>query len=196
MKATIVLLFLFFSFSCFAQNKIVFEKKKNPTRTYEIQTPAACDIIFINGKINGYVSDIKDSFLVVRIFNPGKIDNAKEKIAEAKKIMKDKSLTKRERENEVVKYLYRDSLKLPLSSVTRMKFFSAQKRSKYFLVYAASFILAAGLTELTINLLPTRSDNRNATDVLIVLVEFSAIMAVDYSMFVKRINPHKWQVRK
>src|ERR1051326_92435 len=176
-----------FPFICFSQNKILFEKKKNPKSHYEISIPAYCDVIFLNGKIGGYISDVRDSVLVMRIFNPGKIENVKEKIAEAKRIKKDRSLSKREREAKLVKYLYRDSVQLPLSAVMQMRFYSAQKRSKYFLVAAASFLIATAMTELYVNNIPPPSEH-DLSSGFYLIAGFSVIYFVDYNLFVKRIN--------
>ena len=180
---------------CLSQNKITFEKKKNSSRHFEIETPAYCDVLFLNGKVNGYVTDLKDSSLVIRIFNPGKIDSIKKIMAEAKKTKKDKSLTERERKNKLVKYIYRDSLTLPLSVVRQVKFYSSQKKSKYILTYAASFIIAAGFTEFYVNFLDPFPEH-DVTDAAVIVGGFSAILCADYNLFVKRIKPKKWRVLK
>ena len=195
MNYRIIFLYILLCSQSFGQNKIIFEKKNNPSRHYEIETPAYCDILFMNGKINGYVSEVKDSVLVVRIFNPGKMDKMKDKMDDTKNIMKNKTLSKRERENKLVKYMYRDSLVLPVSAVKRMKFYSAQKRYKYVLASVASFAIAALMTELYVNWFPTPA-HHDATDAYVLAAGFSAIFFTDYNLFVKRINPRKWQIRK
>ncbi|HEY4800181.1 MAG TPA: hypothetical protein VII99_13960 [Bacteroidia bacterium] len=196
MNFKIILLLFVLSANCFGQSKIIFEKKKNSARQLEIITPAYCDIFFSAGKVSGYISEMKDSFLVVRIFNPGKINNVKEKESEARKIMKDKALSARERENKLVKHIYLDSLILPVSAVKRMRFSSAQRRGKYFLVAAASFAAAVGMTELY-SRWRTQPENRsNAAGAIALAAGFSLIYAADYNMFVKRISPRKWTIKK
>lgn len=195
MRTKIIFLFLLLASLSFAQNKIIFEKKKNHQRTYEIQTPAYCDVIFLNGRIDGYISAVRDSVLVMRIFNPGKIESVKDKMTEAKKIKKNKTLSSREKEAQLVKYIYRDSLQLPVSAVKQIKFYTAQKRSKYFLAYAASFVIAAAMTELYVKFSPPPSSH-DATEAFILAGGFSAILFADYNLFVKRINPRKWQIKK
>ncbi len=203
---------------------VVFQNKKNPEKTYEVTLPATHNIRFksrktrrvLNGTTSwlyidkigpGIITHISNSTVTIKFHPIIKKKINREYSNALKKIRKDETLSKEEREKKYFELTYTDSVQVPLESIKSMGFSKFNNKHKKFNTFGGfneqrkkNFVTSTSdFTCALIPLIIVPAVMAGTITLSVILLVESAILVTSIlprAIATKRINLNHWELKK
>jgi len=198
MKTKILLLFLFISSSCFAQQAISFQKKSKPKRVIQIMPMGILLFKPEHGKlIRGMVMNVQDTMITIRkMYEKTTRTQRKEMRKKLKAIPKDNSMSQEEKIKMLFEILYPDTVQVSFSSLKKIRVPITSEKNG--MVKCIPFIIGyLGAYYAMFEVSNNSFSKEQGTEKLIAqYAGIAVIFTTSYFLMNKNITPQKWDIKK